>query len=255
MYKNVVLLCGKGESSNMLYHHLCKNGIFPTVIVEQKIKRSIWLSKRIKKLGWTQVLGQLLFLVVVLPFINQWSRKRKKQIIHLYGLDNSIINNEIIIETDSVNSDQCIKTLKTIAPDLVIVNGTRIISRKVLEAINCSFINIHAGITPYYRGVHGAYWALVNNDISKCGVTVHLVDKGIDTGGVLAQANIEMNTADNFSTYPLLQLTAGLKLLLPTLDALSNQTLVASKSSEKGQLYYHPTLWEYCYYLIKSGIK
>ena len=42
---------------------------------------------------------------------------------------------------------------------------------------------MHAGITPQYRGVHGGYWAVVNNDPEHCGVTIHFVDKGIDTGG------------------------------------------------------------------------
>jgi folate-dependent phosphoribosylglycinamide formyltransferase PurN len=72
--------------------------------------------------------------------------------------------------------------LKAINPDLVIVNGTRIISKKVLSSINSKFVNIHVGITPKYRGVHGTYWALVNNDVENSGVTVHFVDEGIDTG-------------------------------------------------------------------------
>jgi folate-dependent phosphoribosylglycinamide formyltransferase PurN len=37
--------------------------------------------------------------------------------------------------------------MKAINPDLVIVNGTRIISKKVLSSINSKFVNIHVGIT------------------------------------------------------------------------------------------------------------
>src|SRR5438093_9923670 len=46
----------------------------------------------------------------------------------------------------------------------VVVNGTRIISEAVLTASDAVFINMHAGITPKYRGVHGGYWALYNGD-------------------------------------------------------------------------------------------
>jgi methionyl-tRNA formyltransferase len=42
------------------------------------------------------------------------------------------------------------------------------------SSINSKFVNIHVGITPKYRGVHGTYWALVNNDVENSGVTVHL---------------------------------------------------------------------------------
>src|SRR5690606_24425483 len=90
----------------------------------------------------------------------------------------------------SVNATQCIDLVQKIEPDIVVVNGTRIISKKVLDAVPVSFINTHVGITPKYRGVHGAYWALACGDTDNCGVTVHLVDKGIDTGGILKQAVI-----------------------------------------------------------------
>ncbi|MFT4646131.1 MAG: folate-dependent phosphoribosylglycinamide formyltransferase PurN, partial [Planctomycetota bacterium] len=42
--------------------------------------------------------------------------------------------------------------------DVIIVNGTRIISSKVLESMPALFINIHTGVTLQYGGVHGAYW-------------------------------------------------------------------------------------------------
>ena len=97
---------------------------------------------------------------------------------------------------------------------VVVVNGTRIIARRVLEASDAVFINTHCGITPEYRGVHGGYWALYRSDPENCGVTVHLVDPGIDTGGILAQQRIEPGPHDNFVTYPYLQLAAGLPLLV-----------------------------------------
>jgi folate-dependent phosphoribosylglycinamide formyltransferase PurN len=56
------------------------------------------------------------------------------------------------------------------------------------SSINSKFVNIHVGITPKYRGVHGTYWALVNNDVENSGVTVHFVDEGIDTGNIINQA-------------------------------------------------------------------
>ena len=48
----------------------------------------------------------------------------------------------------------------------MILNGTRIVSKKVISSIGCLFINTHCGITPKYRGVHGGYWAIYNNDLN-----------------------------------------------------------------------------------------
>ncbi len=50
---------------------------------------------------------------------------------------------------------------------------------------------MHAGITLRYRGVHGGYWALAEQHPEWVGTTVHLVDPGIDTGGILAQSTFE----------------------------------------------------------------
>lgn len=44
----------------------------------------------------------------------------------------------------------------------MIVNGTSIISSKVLNAIGAIFINTDVGITPEYRRVHRGFWALRN---------------------------------------------------------------------------------------------
>ena len=79
-------------------------------------------------------------------------------------------------------------------------------------------INMHAGITPRYRGVHGGYWALAEQHPEWVGTTVHLVDPGIDTGGILAQATFEVTGEDTIATYPDLHLVHGLPLLGAQVD-------------------------------------
>ena len=96
---------------------------------------------------------------------------------------------------------------------MVLVVGTRIISRKVLSAVQAPFINYHDGITPKYRGIHGGYWASAQNDFANFGATVHLVDPGIDTGAVLYQVRPRPLGEDNYATFSYLQLAAALPLL------------------------------------------
>ncbi len=61
------------------------------------------------------------------------------------------------------------------------------LERATLAAIDAPFINYHAGINPKYRGQHPGYWALASDDAENAGVTIHLVDEGVDTGSVLYQ--------------------------------------------------------------------
>jgi methionyl-tRNA formyltransferase len=106
-----------------------------------------------------------------------------------------------------------------------------------------------------YRGVHGTYWALVNNDIENSGVTVHFVDEGIDTGNIIKQKQVVPTSKDNFVTYPLLQLSVGIELLISTVEDYFNESIIISNKEGQSKLYYHPTIWEYLYYKIVRKVK
>jgi methionyl-tRNA formyltransferase len=103
--------------------------------------------------------------------------------------------------------------------------------------------------------VHGGYWALANEDAAHCGVTVHLVDRGIDTGDVLYQETISPTDKDSFNTYPLLQLTRAIPLMKQALRDVSQRTLHPQKPDLPSRLWYHPTLWEYASVYLKRGVK
>ncbi len=199
--------------------------------------------------------GQIAFQLLVVKYLNIRSAKRAKQIIKDGHLNINPIPAEKIVKVNSINEERVTELLLKIQPDLVIVNGTRIISKKILTAIKCPFINTHTGITPMYRGVHGGYWALVNNDKENCGVTVHLVDAGIDTGGSLYQAKIFPTRDDTFVTYPLLQTAEALDILTrAATDVLQNNLRVQNKSGGS-RLWYHPSIGQYFYNRIFRKIK
>ena len=106
-----------------------------------------------------------------------------------------------------------------------------------------------------YRGVHGGYWALVNNDRENCGVTVHLVDAGIDTGDLLFQARIHPTGKDNFITYPLLQTAAALELLTRAVTEGLQSRLQPQVASGHSRLWYHPTIGQYVYNRLVKRVK
>ena len=138
---------------------------------------------------------------------------------------------------------------------MVVVNGTRIIKKEIIETIDAPFVNTHVGITPKYRGVHGGYWALTENDIEHCGVTVHLIDTGIDTGGILYQDVIEITDKDTFNTYPYLQTVAAIPLMKKAVNDIANKTYKTRKTDLPSRLWSHPTIMEYLKYRILHSVK
>lgn len=254
-YKKIVLLAGQWNTTPMVYNFLKDYFTIEKSIIEKPVPKKTFLKKRITKLGWFSVGGQILFQLVVAKALTKFSKKRISGIIQQYNLNTQPIREEEIISVDSVNSDGCLQHLQALQPDLVIVHGTRIISKKILNGVSAPFINIHAGITPRYRGSHGAYWALANNDKKNCGVTVHLVDAGIDTGNILLQGNIPLSKKDNFVTYPYLQLGEGLQLLKKAIDVLQQGKACIVQNELNSALWHHPTLWGYLWRRLIKGIK
>jgi len=138
----------------------------------------------------------------------------------------------------------------------VVVVSTSIFSKETLSSVNCKFINLHTGITPEYRGNACAYWALANSEPQNVGVTVHFIDEGIDTGGIIHQRNVSITPQDNYATYSALQLSEGLKLLNTAIGEYFDGTIsVQKKEGSKSRLWYSPTIWQYLYYRMKKGVK
>ncbi len=253
--RRLVLLAGKGISTDILYNSLKNDYNIEAVILEESVPKKEFIKKRIKKLGIGKVIGQILFQFSVAKYLNSVSGNRKREILRQYGLDASALSPEKSINLKSVNDQKTKDLLGKINPEVVIVNGTRIISKEVLNCIPVKFINIHAGITPKYRNVHGAYWAIVNNDMGNCGVTVHLVDPGIDTGSIIYQRTIQITNKDNFSTYPLLQLGEGIICLKKALNDIFENNLILKKGASESKIWYHPTFWQYLYHRIVHNKK
>jgi folate-dependent phosphoribosylglycinamide formyltransferase PurN len=251
----LVILGNNSLSTRIVYNFISRYYNVEYIILENSVSRKQFLKKRIKKLGFCRVLGQVLFRCFIIPILSRLSQKRIKQIIIDNELNDNEMPEEIIQCVSSVNEERAKSILLSNVPDLVIVSGTRIISKQIIDSIPASFINIHAGITPKYRGVHGMYWALVNNDEDHAGVTVHFVDKGIDTGKIIKQRKISYTPQDNFVTYPFLQLSGGLDMLKQVVYDFFNGSLKQSENELESKLWHHPTIWQYLYYRLVKGVK
>jgi methionyl-tRNA formyltransferase len=251
--EKIVMLVGDTDTSRIMYNALKNKFNIIQIIQEKPESTRKFIQRRIQRLGLATVIGQIAFIL----FNKQISKKslpRIAEIKQTANLNDCEYDREIFLEVESVNSKLVIKKLKELNPDAIVVNGTRIISAKVLNAINAPFINTHVGITPKYRGVHGAYWALTQQDLENCGVTVHLVDKGIDTGGILYQEQIKISDRDNFNTYPYLQYAAAVPLMEAAIrDALADR-LQPKVNNLPSKLWYHPTIFEYLKYRKLLGI-
>ncbi len=251
---SVVMLAGRGSSTWMVANALLCEVPLEAVILESPPSRWQALRRRAARLGWWKACGQLLFSLYA-GRLRAGSAARAEQIIRENGLRINRPAGLPLMAVASANDEETMALLRRLSPKVVVVNGTRILSRRLLESVDAVFLNMHVGITPKYRGVHGGYWALASRDAANAGVTVHLVNAGIDTGGILYQARIEPTARDNFATYPLLQLAAGLPLLRRAVrDALAGEVHTCP-AELPSRLYYLPTIWQYWSARLRLGVR
>lgn len=254
MQKVVMLVGSEDDFARVMYHALKKEFDIVAIIEETNESAKKFFKRRIKKLGLFTVIGQVAFMLLN-KGVKKQSQARIESIKKKSHLNDSDYGSNIVEQVDSVNSQAAIAKLQKLEPDAVVVNGTRIISEKVLSAIDAPFINTHTGITPKYRGVHGGYWALAQGDLDNCGVTVHLVDKGVDTGEILYQDTIEVSNKDNFNTYPYLQYAAAVPMMKQAVkDALEENLQPQTRDLDSKQ-WYHPTILEYLKNQLTVGVK
>ena len=253
----IVILAGHRARTNVICNALKDKFSICKVIIEDPVARWKFVKRRLKRLGFIRTTGEILFKLLVVPILEFSARGRVRELKEKFEFDESEIKQDTISRVPSVNSPACKKLLQELDPRVAVVCGTRIISEDMLGCVPARFVNTHAGITPVYRGVHGAYWALVQSNRQQCGVTVHLVDKGIDTGGILYQATIEPDRKrDNFVTYGLHQNYAGLNLLARAIeDVLQDRVQLKPSPRGESRLWSHPTIWEYLWYRISRGVK
>ncbi len=241
-----LLVARGGDSTRIVLNALLKDLPHVHVILEDPPSRVRMLSRRARRLGAWEALGQAVFVMAVAPVLKRKARRRIAAIVREQSLDLSppkVAPHRV----RSINSEAARDLMRAIDPSVVVVNGTRIIGRKTLACVNAVFLNMHAGITPLYRGVHGGYWALADGNSDLVGTTVHVVDEGIDTGRVIGQATFDVTDEDTFATYPYLHVAAGLPLLREAVArALSGEPLPEVERRElPSRLRYHPTVWSY----------
>lgn len=95
--------------------------------------------------------------------------------------------------------------------DLAVHAGAGILRASVLAEPRLGTLNAHMGLLPYYRGMHVAEWAALNGDPVGC--SVHVVDRGIDTGPIVCVRPVDTRSARSVAELRRLVDTAQIALL------------------------------------------
>lgn len=86
--------------------------------------------------------------------------------------------------------------IKDFSTDVIAsINYLFLIEEDIINHANIITFNIHGSLLPKYRGRTPHVWAIINGE-TKAGITAHLIDAGCDTGKIIHQIEIPIETED-----------------------------------------------------------
>ena len=187
----VMILCGRSPRHLYVANRLCESGNVVAIVQEaggepdprKLLKRlrpvTVWRK------GW------------------RWLRDRRRYVgdaerKYFFGdAPPKLDRPDLVSETPHIDDPRVVALAKELRPDLIAVFGTSLIKGPLLEMGRIGIVNLHGGLSPEYRGADCTFWALHNGEPDKVGCTIHFIDKGIDTGRLIAHVSPEVRPGDD----------------------------------------------------------
>lgn len=129
---------------------------------------------------------------------------------------------------------ETISFLQSKKPDLIIVAAYGVILPKEVLAIpKFGCINVHASLLPKFRGASPIHEALKQGETNS-GVSIMLMDEGIDTGPVFFEKSVQINEQDKYLELENKLIDAANEILIPTLEKIINAELQTTPQQKEG---------------------
>lgn len=176
----VVILTGDQPNQAALCHKLAAHCDVAAIVLSENIPKKQPPAARRARLFFNRATGRL----VGRPFITVW-----RELQATYRQRYPQFPTAPQVRVRNVNDEATLETLRQHDPDLVIVSGTNLVGKRVIEAAGrrLGVINMHTGISPYVKGgPNCTNWCLAEATFHLIGTTVMWLDAGIDTGRIIA---------------------------------------------------------------------
>ncbi len=187
----VMVLCGRSPRHLYVANALCRSGEVVAIVQEtgadfswKKVARTLRPGNLYRK-AW------------------RWLRDRRRYTgggearFFFAGAESRLDRPDLVREVPHINHPDVVALARSLRPDLIAVFGTSLIRGDLLKEGRLGIANLHGGLSPEYRGADCTFWALHNGEPQKVGCTLHWIDAGIDTGGLIAHICPEVRPDDD----------------------------------------------------------
>ena len=136
-----------------------------------------------------------------------------------------------IIRTFDNNAPEIKEKIAEIQPDVLLMHGGSILKDDII-ALSSFSLNLHWGLSPYYRGANCTEHAILNRDFNNIGVTVHRPTSLVDGGEILAQARAEIKTPQDVRSANYQLTFLGTEMMLKALENFDRREQFVFKAQD-----------------------
>ena len=123
-----------------------------------------------------------------------------------------------IFQPEKVKDQSFIKLFKKLNPEMVVVVAFgQILPKVIIDYPPLQCLNIHPSLLPKYRGAAPINWPIIRGE-TKTGVTIMLMDEGMDSGDILLQQETDIGAAETYGILNDRLAELGATLLIKTIE-------------------------------------
>lgn len=138
---------------------------------------------------------------------------------------------------ENVNDPEWVENVRAMEIDVIVsMSFNQIMKAELANSARIAAINCHAGDLPRYRGRNVINWAIINGE-SSLGITVHLIDSGIDTGDIIDQSRIGIDDRDSYAEVLEKAYPECASVLISSLEKIADGTWSARPQPLDGGFY------------------
>lgn len=138
---------------------------------------------------------------------------------------------------NAINDPEYRDWIRERQPEVIAVCGASLLRSELLAVPSCGVLNLHGGLSQFYRGLFTTDWAIHNAEPECVGATVHFVSAGVDDGDVVFQGRPVINEGDHPNSLYEKVVRLGARMMIRAIFDLERGRCHPVKLTEKGRLY------------------
>lgn len=142
-----------------------------------------------------------------------------------------------VFQPVKIREPEAVETLRGYRADIFVVAAFgQILPEEILTMPKYGCVNIHASLLPKYRGAGPIQWSIINGE-KITGVTIMQMDKGLDTGDMLFQTQVEIAADETADTLHDKLAAAGARLIVEALVKIEAGDVTPVKQNDEDSCY------------------